>query len=158
MKKQINKQYIEWLEKFTIKNPSFSNQDWIYGFESLNDNDRANIQSFHLFCEQVEQYAINNNLNVDKTKMGTFYNLRTNNADFRICSIEGKHKLYFCNRVNFDKDYNIINCNDVLNDDLNKLSNDIVKLYEKGVSIQDISDTCQNTVEKIKIKALKKTL
>ena len=154
--------YIKWLEMFTMKYSSFSDQDWVYGFNKLSDSDMKNVQNLHLLYKQIENYSIKNHISNIDSGIGNFYKLKSDNGEFEVGTLYGKGNLFFCNRVKFDDNKNIVNFNDIINYkndsniELSRLSNGILKLYKKGIPIEIIEFEIKNTIDRC--KTLKKKI
>ena len=56
----IDKNYMNWLDVFTSKYCSFSDQDWIYGFNKLSESDMRNVihssDSYEHMLEEQQIY------------------------------------------------------------------------------------------------------
>ena len=166
----IDKNYMNWLDVFTSKYCSFSDRDWIYGFNKLSESDMRNVLSLHLLYKQIENYSIRNHISNVDSGIGNFYKLKSDNSEFEIGILygkgdSGKDNLYFCNKVEFDDNDNVVNFKDVINYkenhnstniELNKLSNNVLKLYKSGVPIDVIEYQLKNTINKC--KTLKKKI
>lgn len=166
-----NTKYIEWLEKFTSKHPSFSDDDWLYFPEKITKQDNDNINDLNLFYDVIDNYAEKNYIYPTKCDFGNYYNIKIGNIGYEIGILVGQGTIFFCNRKQLVNNIEYIDFNDIINNkkndnvdiitnDLNDLSNMIIDLYKKGIPLDAIIESLDKTInfvkEKKHIKVLKK--
>lgn len=159
-----NKEYLNWLENFTIEHKNFFNTDWLYFPEKISDSDRINVENLDLLYNEIERYASENYIYPVHDEFGNLYKIKLNNIGYEIEKLDFQGTtLFFCNRVQIKNDYEFIDFNDIINnnkkdntnnikDSLKKLSNIVVSLYESGVPLEAISITLDNTLNEINVQ------
>ena len=55
-----NNDYILWLEKFTITNPNFTTEDWLYYPNKISDEDKEQVKKLELCYSGIYMYAESN--------------------------------------------------------------------------------------------------
>lgn len=161
-KKQMfsNTTYLKWLENFTIEYPSFSDNDWLYFPEKLSKEDKEKVENLYLLYEGIELYAEKNYIYPTKCDFGNYYNIKLDNIGYEIGILSGQGTLFFCKRTLINKDIKYIDFNDIINDkksnktdmttyQLKDLSNKVLKLYKKGIPLDAIIDTINDTLNNI---------
>lgn len=158
-----NTDYIKWLDKFTIKHSSFTDDDWLYFHKKISKEDLEKVNDLHLMYRGIEKYASENCIYPTDCNFGNFYKIRLENTGFEIGILVGQGTLFFCNRVQIKNKKDFIDFNDILNNKtndslttiknkLNELSNFIVSLYKSGVPLEAIVFTLDNTLNEINPK------
>lgn len=52
-----NFEYISWLEEFTLRYESFTDDSWLYKGEELSETDKANVDKINILFEAVSDYC-----------------------------------------------------------------------------------------------------
>lgn len=153
-----NTDYIKWLDSFTIKHQSFSDNDWLYCEEEISKEDYEKVNNLHLMYSGIETYANRNYIYPSDCEYGNFYKIKLDNIGFEIGILVGQGTLFFCNRVEIEKDF--IDFNDIINNKesdnaiiiknkLNELSDFVVSLYENGVPYEAIRSRLEDILNEI---------
>lgn len=148
--------YINWLERFTKKNPSFTNDDCLYFKEEIDENDLKQISKLQSFYEVIEKYANENYIYPDTTEFGIFFKIKFENTGFKIGLFTGQGTFFFCSRVQPEKGF--IDLHDIINDHkqentttinqkLNELSCLVTEMYESGIPVEAIKDTLYSALK-----------
>lgn len=156
--------YMNWLNKFTASNKGFSLEDFLYFPEKISKEDLDKVNNLGLFFEGIMEYADNNYIYPSIYEYQSFYGIKdsVNEVYYKIGVIEGQGGSFFCDRVEPTSELNFIDFNDIINDkvrdnveeienSLDNMSNLIISLYEKGVSIEAIKETFDKTIKEIEL-------
>lgn len=156
--------YMNWLNKFTASNKGFSLEDFLYFPEKISKEDLDKVNNLGLFFEGIMEYADNNYIYPSIYEYQSFYGIKdsVNEVYYKIGVIEGQGGSFFCDRVEPTSELNFIDFNDIMNDkvrdnveeienSLDNMSNLIISLYEKGVSIEAIKETFDKTIKEIEL-------
>lgn len=153
--------YIEWLDRFTQNIGGFSDDNWLYCPEKIDDEDRKKVENLGLFYEGIREYAKRQFINPTPCKHGDYFKIRLNDVGFEISMLgDQRNIVYFCKRVSITDEEEFIDFNDILinknqdqtdqiKESLISLSNMIKDVYKSGVPIDSITDTFENTIEEI---------
>lgn len=156
--------YIEWLEQFTSKYPSFSTETFLFDGKKLTEHDKENVSHLEEFFEEIYDYAQANYISPQKLTYGTFYKIKHHGIGYSIGIDYGQGCCFYCER--FDNpgddvlDYKRVMSSvklpntiawDSMLDDLVSL---IEKLDEEEVPIDVIEKVTKQTIQKIKTKKL----
>ena len=155
--------YIKWLIQFTEDKEGFSDEDWLYFPDEINDTDRSNVEMLRLFYEGIEEYANNNYIYPTPCDFGNYYKVKFNKFGFEIGVLAGQGTVFFCNKapIENEKDfidfYNVMigkkqNNTDQIRASLDSLSQMVIATYENGVPIEAIINTLDDTIENITLK------
>lgn len=155
----LSNDYIEWLEKFTIKNPMFSDS---FGYNhELEEKDRENISNIKLFYQGLEEYALRHNVSPEYLERGQGYIIKHHDNFYLIGYINYFGITYGCEKVDNKRKLAVTDFKDIQNskkqDDINfvneqltLLSNLIFALSERdGISLEKLSNTTEKTFQKI---------
>ena len=145
-----NTDYVEWLKKFTKDKDGFSDIEYIYCSDELEDSDRKNIKVLYLFYKGVERYASNNHIIPNYFDFGEFYKIKYNDFYFKIGIAYGQGNSFFCHKVTGKNLKGFINFNNILtnnSDNLDKLSNLVVAMVKSGIPTEDILNTVNAVVK-----------
>lgn len=153
-----NTEYILWLENFTIANPSWSDDNWLYRPEKISKEDYKRVEELHCFFNGIVDYAKRNFLSLCYDEFGSYVFIQFNNVGYRIGEMSGQGTLAYCERVDISSDNLFIDFNDILEnkkqknvDDINKKLNTMCKIIEEllniGVPSKAISTRVQNALD-----------
>lgn len=161
--------YMDWLYRFTRVYPRFLDDTWLYQPSKISNNDRANVDKLHILFKIIEDYANEHEILSKGGEHDKYYSIMYNGYGYDIGMIDRiASAVYVCQRSVVEKDY--INFNDIMNDkkdseyekelikkSLEMLKQDIINLYNMGVSRKTIYHTLddieyEETMEKPKTK------
>ena len=108
-----NNDYILWLEKFTITNPNFTTEDWLYYPNKISDEDKEQVKKLELFYSGIDMYAESNFIYPTSFEYGVYYKIKFNNIGYKISMVTGQGVRYFCKRVEIDNQEDFIDFNDI---------------------------------------------
>lgn len=91
-------QYIDWLEKFTLKRPFFSEEDWQFSAD-FSQEDRDNIQDLPLFYRGIDCYARRNYISPSVEGNRVSYPLKKDDVYYQIGYQMEQERLFYCERV-----------------------------------------------------------
>lgn len=158
-----NYDYIKWIEEFTFKFGSFENDVYPEYSELVSSQDVENISYLQYFYEAIDKYADKNFISPYNDEFCSYYKIQFNDLGYEIGIWFGQGSGFFCNKVdikdekefiNFDNIVNNVNVLNAegLNKQLDKLSNMLVLLYEKGISKDIMMNCVYNTLESLNYK------
>ena len=147
-----NTNYIEWLIEFTEDKEGFSDDDWNYAIEKLDDATQEKVNDLQLFFEGIKRYARKNYINSSISSLGECYQIRIGDIGFEIGYLSGQGTKFYCRRIPLEKMENDINFMDIVNNkkqdnveyiekSLRKLSNVFIELYNNGVPVEAMMET-----------------
>ena len=152
-----NTSYMELLLKMTSDTNYISYKEMYDPYpNSIFESDLYVMRDLIAFYIGIDRYAKKNNLRLNSEMISEYYIIKYETIYFRI----GVYKFlgditYFCERRKYiDYDENFIDITDVINDyvniiELNKLSDVIVTLYNKGFSSEKIESKVIETLKKL---------
>lgn len=160
--------YLEWLSKFMQDKDSFSDVDWVYFPEQLEETDRENVGQLNLFFEGISEYASQNHIYPISSDSGTYYKIKLNGTGFEIGWLAGQGVVHFARKVLIEKETEFIDFADIMakkvqenvdkiNASLISLSNIVLNIYGSGVPIEAIINAFDNTIKEIMAKPDKKS-
>lgn len=155
--------YINWLTEFTKDNKGFSDYDWLYSSEKLDDADQEKVDDLQLFFEGIYQYARKNYIYSQTRSLGECYQVRIDDIGFEIGYLSGQGTKFYCRRIPLEAMENAIYFMDIVNNkkqdsveyiekSLENLSNMFVELYNNGVPIEAMMETFNKTIKSIEQK------
>lgn len=141
-----NTDYLKWLESFTIENPSFCDDNWLYFPEQISEEDYEKVKNLNLLFEGIELYAQKNYIYPEECSFGWYYNIKFNNVGYEIGTLVGQGTLFYCKRTPIDEKIEYIDFNDIINgkkrdnadaiaQQLQDLSNKVIELYKNGIPL-----------------------
>lgn len=165
--------YINWLESFTEKHPSFSDEDWIYCPDKIEKNDCEQIANLQFMYSGIREYAREHNISANACFAGDYYCIKYNNVGYEIGVMCGQGVIQFCKRIslkdeldsdkfidikdiikeqNIDKEKNVTNGNTNLD-----VNNDSVLFYRYGKEYYfkyngNVFSVSRVTIDKLKQK------
>ncbi len=150
--------YFEWLSEFTEKNGGFCDT-WLWYIKD--DLDKENLKYLGLFYAGIKEYAKKNYIYPDNCNYGYAYRVRLNEELLEVGVIIGHDVEYFCKKMSVEEDSKSIDLDDIISDKkqdnveiidsyLSSLANMVKDTYNRGVPIQAISRTLDETVSGIK--------
>ena len=159
LKKSIKEEedYILWLDEYTKKNPEFTDYGWKFYSGKTTKEDESNISKIWILYDIVEEYALGNNILPISTENSEQYNVKYNDAYFRIAKTETEDgHYYYCSRVTDNDEDEFIDYKKVMEEELtdnvphvfDRLNNEIENLVQLGIS--------KALIEKSTIKILKR--
>ena len=120
-----NDEYLKWLINFTNKYPIFSD-DYFLLFKSNNTElDCNNAENLYLLYYEIDEYAKENNIKPFYIDDNSVYKIRIDNIGFLIGNLDGRGRIFFCNRVEIDNSLEFINFLDIIK------SKDNLRLFKK---------------------------
>lgn len=152
-------EYIAWLDRITKENGTISDEDLLYN-DSLNEYDRQGIKNLNLFFDGIQEYATNNYIYPISEPYCELYNIKYNDSGLQLGITYGQGVSLFCKGVKVEEmdeyiDFaDIINGKksskvEVINKNLERLTTLIYELYDNGVPIEAIRNTCNSVVEEL---------
>jgi len=144
-----NTEYILWLENFSIANPAFSDDDWLYCPEKIPKEDYKRVGELHLFFNGIMDYAERNFISPCYDEFGHFLFIKFNNVGYKIGKMFGQGTLTYCERVDISPDNLFIDFNDIMENKKQKNVDDINK---------KLDSMCETIEELIKIGVPSKTI
>lgn len=95
-----NDDYIKWLKKFTHEN-GFTDRDWDYFPEKINDSDKENVNKLALLYEIISEYAQKEYIpsNISESNYGESYFLLCDGAVLEIGYVSGQGTLFYSRKV-----------------------------------------------------------
>ncbi len=150
-----NSIYINWLESFTEKYPTFISDGKFYSDEFTKDED-VNIDNLKYFFYGIDNYARKNYIcPLQSNDYSYYYNIKANNKGYEIGVLIGQGSKYYCKCVKIDEKLNFIDFNDIINskrnldsEDIDKYLEDIaykvLELNKKGIPLKDIFESTYN--------------
>ena len=153
--------YVKWLESFTIEHPSFDSDDWTYFPEKISERDNEKVDDLCLLYEGIKLYAKKNYIYPIKCDFGGYYRINFDNIGYEIGMLVGQGTVFFCNRHELNKNLEYIDFYDIMNDkkkdgvdaitdQLKKMSNSVLEIYKKGVPLEAIIETLDETLTGVK--------
>ena len=114
--------YVKWLDKFSNENKAFTDDRWIYKAGTISDLDFNKLSELYILYIKLEEYALNNQINLETGDFGSYYKLAINDhAGFYIGYMANQGRIIFCvKKDNIDLD------NWILFDDLLEKNNSSV--------------------------------
>jgi len=154
-----NTEYILWLENFTITNPSFGDDNWLYYPEKISKEDSKRVSELCSFFKGITQYADRNFIPFCHNDYDTYTFIKFNNIGYKIGIISGQGSFAYCERVDISSNNVFIDFNDIINnkkqenvdyicEKLDSMSSIIEELLKIGVPAEVISTKVQNTLNK----------
>ena len=149
-----NSEYILWLEKFTEKYPSFSDDDWLYKEDEISKEDKMKVYDLQFFIKEIDDYAIRNYIAEQSDNLG-FYNhyylIKYNNIGYKISTIIGQDVVDSCERIDKITD-DFIDFQDIIDnkkpksayviedkfDELSVIIKELLELKASKRSIEDV--------------------
>ncbi len=121
--KIINKEYMDWLEKFTTRNGNFDTKS--IGYEiNLSSTDKINLNNLHNLYNEIKDYAIENKIEESWTNQYSYYSIKYNGKGYSLLHSNSQDGLMICFKNN-NLDNIDIDCNFILENHKNvkKLTN-----------------------------------
>lgn len=162
------KNYIIWLQEYTIKNYCFTTTTYLYKYKEkdLSKKEITNIGRLCQLFEIIDKYSQENYIYPQINESGTYYRIKYNNIGYHIGHFsEEDPTIHFCIRVRLDPQKEYIDFNNIienkplprsvqLKQELQHLSNLIHTLSDHNIPLEAISDTVDEAIKKIKQKKL----
>lgn len=149
-----NTDYIDWLDQFTLQNPIFSENDWLYS-DVLKSSDKRNVQDLFLFFRAIDNYAKRNYIAPFVSESRIEYAVHKDDFFFQIGYQLMGDNLVFCERTEPMKNsidfYQVMNKNlpmrtMYIDQKLGEISSEIRELMDvMGVPIEFIEDMICST-------------
>lgn len=121
--------YIEWLYSFLLRNGSFTNAESVNSAGEISEVDRNNIKCLDVLFECVDEYVKDNLIDMCYSNDCSFYRISYKDICFALGFYLTENRYYFCKKVDFDRQYNYIRFDDVL-DRQCEITDDVRKLAE----------------------------
>ena len=164
-----NTEYIKWLDAFTQDKDGFSDDDWLYFPEKIEESDKKNVEKLNIFYEGIDDYAKKNYIRKSTSDFSGFYNIKLDDLSFEIGMIRGQGVFFYCKRIDINDEKEFIDFNDIMFNrkleradeiakDLEALSNMIISIYEKGAPVDAIMNTLDSALKEVKSKNDEKIL
>ena len=155
--------YILWLNEFTKKYESFSDDDWLYNPDKISDDDLKQVQYLGTIFNGIEAYANKNYIYSKSCDLGECYSIKLGDVAYEIIESSFPDGAYSCKRVELADDDDIIDFNDIINDkmhndvtlikeNLKKLSCIIEEFYKSGVPLEAIMMTVNQKVQDLEVR------
>lgn len=137
-----NYDYINWLNEFSLKNKSFTNE------QIFDECDLINVNKLSLFYEVIADYAFNQGIVAKGDEWSSFYSIVYNGCYFEIGTIYGQGSCFFCSNVPFNDKYRYIDFNEIyIMFRMNVLGNKLCKLYKNGYSFNAVLNEFDKSVK-----------
>lgn len=108
-------EYILWLENFTISNPAFEDDTWLYQSDEISKEDSERVDELNLFFEGIMECANHNFIPLCYDEYGTYVFIKFNNIGYKIGQMVGQGSITYCERVDISSDSIFIDFNDIMN-------------------------------------------
>ena len=156
-----SKDYIMWLNQFTINHQSFSDDEWLYSKDKISNEDYENVLKLHLLYTVIDNYATKNYIYSLPSEYGEKYYFKINDIGYEISYMSGQGTVFFINRVKINDEIQFIDFNDIINNKkqsnvdeitikLNEIKNKILQLYQNGIPYNAIENCLSNTMNEMK--------
>ena len=157
-----NTDYIKWLIEFT-NNKGFSDEDWLYSSEKLDDVNQEKVDDLQLFFEGIYQYARKNYIYSKTHPFGEYYQVRIGDIGLEIGYLSGQGAKFYCGRIPLEELENAIDFMDIVKNkkqdnveyierSLESISNMFIELYNNGVPIEAMIEALNRTMKNIEQK------
>lgn len=157
---KISLDYIKWLIEFMKDKEYFSDDEWDYSSEKLNEFDQEKVNQLHFLFEGILRYAKENYIYPTVHSLGESFQIKINDNIFEIGYITGQGTSFYCRKISLYKAKEAINYMDIVNNieqdhtayfdyKLERLSALIKDLYHYGVPIEAMIETVNNTINNI---------
>lgn len=154
-----NKDYIQWLIDFTKDKEGFFDSDWDYSSEKLSDSNKIKVNNLALFFNGIYNYAKKNYIYPLPRALGEYYQIKIDDIGFEVGYITGQGISFYCKRIpllgdNFIDFMGIVNNKEqdyvkYIDSNMEKLSNMIIDLYNKGIPIEAIDEAINKSMKQI---------
>ena len=153
--------YILWLNNFTKKYNSFSDDQWLFDSDEISDADLNQVQHLGTIYNMIESYANKYYIFPDKNDEGEYYCIKLDDNAYEIGMTSFLDGAYFCNKVPVEDSYidlkDIISDkvpNDIkaINDKLKQLGITVESLYNSGVPLEAISMTVRQKIQDLEVR------
>ena len=121
-------EYIEWLEKYTKENPSFTNGS------ITNVKDKENVDNLETFYYTINNFAKKNYIYPTETTCGNFYIIKYEENHYKVGYIDNEETIFYCQSINEVEDENIVDFTDVLNNKISPTA-ELIKLKMMKLSL-----------------------
>ena len=99
--------YMKWLSEFSIKNRAFTDDRWVYKNSEISDKDFRNLSELYILYAKLDEYALDNHINLEINDFGNFYKLAINDEiGFYIGYMANQGRMIMCvrkNNINLDE-------------------------------------------------------
>ena len=109
-----NIEYLKWLINFTSKYPIFSDDYFLLFRNNNTELDCNNAENLCLLYYEIAKYAKENNIEPFYIDDNIVYKIRVDNIGFLIGNLDGRGRIFFCNRVEVDNNLEFINFEDII--------------------------------------------
>ena len=158
-----NMDYIKWLIDFTKDKNGFSDDDWLYSSEKLDDVTQEKVDNLQLFFEGIYQYARKNYIYSQARPLGECYYIKIGDIGFEIGYLSGQGTKFYCHRIPLEEINNAIDFMNIVNNkkqdnveyierSLESISNMFIELYNNGVPIEAMTEALKRTMKGIEKK------
>lgn len=155
------KDYIEWLEVFTMTYSSFTDEKWLYYLENISESDNQEVKNLSFLYNEINLYARNNYIYAITCDFGNYYKIKYNDVCYKIGVLVGQGTVFFCDRIKLDNQRDFIDFNDLLANkkrdnvaeiekELNNLAYLIKSLYEKEIPVEAIKEVFDMTINNLR--------
>ena len=162
-----NTEYIDWLIEFTNDKEGFSDDEWIYSSEKLDDATEEKVNDLQLFFEGIYEYTKRNYIYSLTRPYGECYKIKLGEIGFEIGYASGQGTYFYCRRTPLEEMENAIDFMDIINNkkqdnveyiesSLEQLSSMFIELYNNGVPIEAMINTINSSMKYIHKKEQEK--
>ena len=109
-----NLDYLKWLVKFINEYPIFSDDYFLLFRNKGSELDCNNAENLYLLYYEIAKYAKEFNIEPFYLDDNIVYKIRIDNIGFLIGNLDGKGRIFFCNRVEIDNVLEFINFEDII--------------------------------------------
>ena len=158
---RVSDDYINWLEKFTVKNGGFSTMVLTYNANKYNDTDRENIENIETLYEVISEFAEKNYISPVEVELGNYFPVKHGDNCFYIGADFGQGTSFYCTRLD-EVEEDALNYKDVVQNiklpatmrkeqSLEELSLMIDRLFnEDKIPVSVIEEKTNEAFQKIK--------
>ena len=107
--------YLNWLINFTDKYPIFSDDYFLLFRKNYSEIDCNNAENLSLLYYEIDKYSKEFNIKPFYIDDNIIYKIRIDNIGFLIGNLDGRGRIFFCNRVEVDNYLEFINFEDIIN-------------------------------------------
>ena len=157
--------YMDWLEKFTTKVPSYDSEVMYY--KNLTEEDKKNLRNLDIFFKVIEHYASKNYISSTKLERvnGYYYLLSYHEQAYQIGLLYGTSTMFFCKKMPLEKNIDTISFDEVkkntlrartitINKKLEELTPIIQEALQEGVPADAICNKTKTLVKEMRLNKI----
>ena len=139
--------YIEWLNKFTKKIPEFTSDGWYFFPIKIGEKEKEQVKNIIYLFEVIDNYAFSEMIIPDYKKKEIHYAFKDGNNYYHISKSIGENPYVYCSRVAENQEDEFIDFQDVMmseekqaNPIFHDLNKELVHLTKLGVPQKEITE------------------